>query len=98
MFRDRVQSRMLDLAQAAYTAPVVTGSSKMDGTTPLQTKRLKLASLLQVDPTSYITPFAWWMVSISSYTTPDDITDQQIINNLQLTGSFDQIADQVLPP
>lgn len=89
-FRNRIQARMLDNAQAAYLAtPLANGT--------LQAKRLALASAIQKDAAPYVSPFAWWMVSIASYTVPEDITDTQITNNLQVTGAHDQLADQLIP-
>lgn len=96
IFRARIASRVLDVALDAYDNPPVTGVSVTSPPTTKQDKREKLASLVIQDVMSYVTPFAWWMVSISSYTVPEDITDPQIINNIQVTGAFDQIADQIL--
>jgi hypothetical protein len=92
-FRQRVQARMNDNALAAYTTTALTDGRK-------QAKRLALAAAILAERgqanSRYVSAFAWWLVSISSYTTVDDITDQQIINNLNVTGAHDQLADQLI--
>lgn len=88
-FRGRVRSRMIDLAMSAPGATVRTPADA-------QARRLALAKAIALDTAPYVASFAWWLVSISSYNIVEDITDQQMINNLQLTGAFDTLADLLM--
>jgi len=87
-FRARVGAALMAQAITAFSATALTDQAK-------QAQRVKLASQVLVDVETWLTQFAWIVVTRPGVTTQDDLSDSFIASTVQ--SVFDPAAQQLLP-
>lgn len=85
----RVQAGMMNRCFLAYAATANANAT-------IQAKRITLCDRVTADPTLYVTNFAWLVMSVTTATALQDVTDSVITSCIN-QANWDMMADLLVP-